>query len=280
MDHRTLVAFVSEIEKIAVDMRVLNQSVFKAPGVTKKLPQAAQRYVGVAAHGSPAITRPTQSQVRAMNRGITPAQHAHGEALGNRLEALTGMSQSKMDAALPHGTIYVNPEATARTFGVPTGGVQQKAISGMAGAHELFERGVHPRDVLPVMSYNGHVSPQVLMHEHNMVQRATGPGAKGAAGALRNARIATGESRGLRNLLHETMGPRSAEFFQGNAKIPKAVKKGVLRQVRENPNIILKGRDPSGIVDAHLHNMERAISGMEARNYMGTAGAAVQNRAA
>lgn len=281
MNTAVLSAFVCELEKIAVDMRALSNSVFKARGVTKKLPQQAQSVVNLVT-GSPAMTIPTVAQAKTTARFVGPAQTARGEALGRRLEKLTGVSEKALESVLPPGTIYVNPQATAQAFGLPARGTQQRAISGMTGAHELFERGVKPRNVLHPIAYDGHFSPQVLMHEHNMLQRATGPGAHGAVRAMRNARNARGETQGLQDLLHATLGPRSAEFFQGNTKIPKAAKKRVLSMVRENPNLAYRGRSPSQYINEHLDGMEQGIAHMEAaaRNSMGTAGSIVKNNPA
>jgi hypothetical protein len=49
--------------------------------------------------------------------------------------------------------------------------------------------------------------------------------------------------------------------------------------LRENPNLILKGKDPSAFMDAHLNRMDRALTQMESRNSMGAAGTAMQNHA-
>lgn len=104
-------------------------------------------------------------------------------------------------------------------------GEGRRAVNVAAGLHEGFERGVTPTQSAPA---HGHASPQVIINEHNLLSKMTGPGAdeaRNAFGSLRGNR----EYADLRNGLEQKYGPRAKQFMEQGAKIPSAMRKNYVR---------------------------------------------------
>lgn len=115
-------------------------------------------------------------------------------------------------------------------------GAGQRATNVAVGLHEGFERGVKPSEVQPVF---GHLSPKVLLNEHNMISRMTGPGSDEARNLFTQMRSSPipdaphGEMGHIRKRFVDYYGPRAEEFFQPGAKIPAAMRRDFVRR----PNI-------------------------------------------
>jgi hypothetical protein len=136
--------------------------------------------------------------------------------------------------AHPGRIVTLGPRAVATQLGAKKiSKPGRAALYDATVMHEQFERAVKPRDMnLAYMTNRGHRSTDVLAKEHNMLSRLEGPGAHEARKALRGARQARGETAELQKLLVDTYGPRAAQFMQEGRKIPKAMRKDLLRKTR------------------------------------------------
>jgi len=109
---------------------------------------------------------------------------------------------------------------------------ERGAMTGVGGVHELFERGVNPKNVVPLYS---HLAPEVLLKEHNALSKLTGPGADQARKSFRGARKNSGEAEHMRNLLVQEFGPRASQFLEEGQKVPKGMMKALRKKLRDNP---------------------------------------------
>jgi len=251
-----LTHFAAELEKLAVDAADLYDRVRKAKHVHFDEPSPVE------GHNITAQTQPTRRQMSAMqtkamdgleatvnrmpdNDFITKAQllemtRAHAPRANQQM-------RDHMKATNAYGRIDLNHKAITQALGsvgsVPTEGSHAaKVLTALAGAHELFERKVNPRD--GVAGMQGHLSPDVLLKEHNMLSRLTGEGSDHARGLLRSMRVATGEAGHVRGMVDEAFGhdPRAQQFLEEGAKMPKAMRKALLHKVQTDPSIIERAR--------------------------------------
>lgn len=109
-------------------------------------------------------------------------------------------------------------------------GAGQRAVNIVTGLHEGFERGVKANEVAPVFS---HLSPKVLLNEHNMLSRLTGPGADEARNFYSKLReIHPAETSAWQGRMVKEYGPAVAKFFEPGARIPAALKRDFVRKMR------------------------------------------------
>ena len=163
------------------------------------------------------------------------------------------------------GQIQISPEMAGNTFATLAGKrsprrmAERGAMGGVIGAHELFERGTKKLIPSPVFS---HLHPEVLLKEHNLVSKLTGPGSKYTRSVMRGARKRTGEDRFVRQLLVEAYGPRAAQFTAEGVKIPKALRKNLRKKIEQDPQII--NRAMRGVKDVKLSKIENLGLGVRA----------------
>jgi hypothetical protein len=142
------------------------------------------------------------------------------------------------------------PGVTGRTLSSPEA---RRGLTALTAAHELAERRVAPKDIKRV---HNHLSPDVLMKERNAIARLEGPGADEAREAIAKFRESSGEADHMKRLLTRAYGPRAAQFLEGDQKVSKAMRKGLLRKMRENPSIIQETFAPSGSMDGDRFAMK------------------------
>lgn len=109
-------------------------------------------------------------------------------------------------------------------------GPARKAYNIATILHEGFERGVKPDEIAYVFSHN---SPKVLMNEHNMIERMTGPGAQEAKSVFKAMRKIFDEQGALRLALMDTYGNRADRFLGPGQKIPAAMRRDFTRKMHD-----------------------------------------------
>jgi len=283
MNTTLLNAFTDELEKISVDTRVLLRNVRKAKNVSigrmldnpmsmmggggvttspsrkatnalvkKKIDETVAKVTKDSFRDAPAKKRIAANQLASMSRKITkkPADWVGGKqwSQGGKANA---------------GKIQVSPEMAGNTFATlarkrgPRRMAERGAMGATVAAHELFERG--SKKIAPVFS---HLHPEVLLKEHNLVSRLTGPGSKYTRSVMRGARKRSGEDKFVRQLLTEAYGPRAAQFTREGAKIPKAMRKNLRKKIEQNPAIL--DRAMRGVKPPKLGKMEQGIMSVRA----------------
>lgn len=102
--------------------------------------------------------------------------------------------------------------------------------------HEGFERGVRPKDVnIGYSDEYGHMGPGVIINEHNMLSKMSGPGSDEARKVVRAIREAPGrEMDDLRESFRGAYGPRAERYLRDGNRVPKAMKKNYLRRIRKS----------------------------------------------
>lgn len=242
MNQHLANAFVDELEKIAV--------------TTQQLAAATERIAGYVNLGGTAslkrlFTRPrdTVSVATQMGKRIGIRGGAVDAAYSNmtkrqanqRARLLKKHNIPLPDAHIeqvirshPGRIVTLGPKAVAAQLGAKKiSKPGRAALHDATVMHEQFERAVRPRDMnLAYITNRGHRSTDVLAKEHNMLSRLEGPGADEARKTFRGYRQASGETAELQNLLVDTYGHRAAQFMQEGRKIPKAMRKDLLRKIR------------------------------------------------
>jgi hypothetical protein len=221
----TLCAWSDEICKIAVSTRQLAGIVRRVGAVTpsrlqktvKGLPKGKAKNLSWEQGG--AFTIPTRRvQKKITMKGDALLRDAPGTVVVSRPKDLAAVGKNQAGG-------WNSPKT-------PEG---RRSLRDMITAHESFERQVRPKDFSSTMANTkGHASIDVLMKERNMLNKLKGPGAKEAVRALRTTRNARGESRMLRNELTGAYGPRAHRFLNPGQKIPKAMRKDMLRRARSS----------------------------------------------
>ncbi len=102
----------------------------------------------------------------------------------------------------------------------------QKATNIITGLHEGYERAV--RTPNPVYS---HLSPEVLLKEHNLLAGLTGKGATEGRASFQNLREISGEGMTHGSGILARYGEKAAPYavFGEGKKLPKAMRKDILR---------------------------------------------------
>lgn len=265
-----LAAFADELSssftKEAVDVQQLYQNVMKAPHVhTAPDPKDILGSVREAFGAGPtAQTMPAYPQMRAvvehrfapLGRGIQQGRDLLGKlptwAQPSAAHDLLGHLDTQVSAAraAPAEMRKHSPEMAGRidlrskkidqlvsgagALSAPTP-LQSRANMAAVGAHELYERGVKARHVAPIAS---HLSPEVLLKEHNLLSRLTGHGADYTREGMRTMRNTTGEAEHMRNLLNNAFGERATQFLNEGEKVPKAMRHALRRKLTENPGMV------------------------------------------
>ena len=246
-------AFLDELEKVSADLGQLFAKMRKLKGVnigpsprakgTRSLGDLRHRLfmeeapwqgADIAAVGGGAVYLPSRKISK------HPRALAHQQAMlqGLPKRVATAMLRVSEEAEKYPGQVYVDPRVgDMATRWLPGGGGKaltgpgRRALGAVFAGHELAERGVRSKEVAPLAS---HLSPKVLMIEHNLLSRATGRGSEEAVARLRALREATGEADVMRRFAERALNdPRAKQFFEPGEKIPKAMRKALTRKAVE-----------------------------------------------
>ena len=271
MSSSAFYSFLDELEKIAVSVKDLYQGVSRA-GNIKIGPSP------IAARGGGGVTVPAEKVVRGLaERKVAPARRVVSglETARSYLPtALTGAAKKRgydVDQAMRQarrlpkdmedyivrssglmgmmdggpgkgfGRIAVDPKALDTVMPAMAGtrramsSADSDALSAVVGSHELAERAVKKRHMAPVYS---HLSPEVLLKEHNLLSRLTGKGSDHARATMRGLRRTTGEADHMRHLLMEAFGPRAGQFMAEGEKVPAAMRRALRRRLQEDPSLL------------------------------------------
>lgn len=147
-------------------------------------------------------------------------------------------------AALPpkntQGKIFMPKGNVALPGSAGISGEGRRAVNGMTALHEGFERSVRPADST---MFTTHLSPDVMLQEHNMVSRATGPGAPEARNVFKQMREGSGEAPALNEIFREFYGAKMPFQYGEGAKIPKAMRKDFVRRWKTREDAVKQGAE-------------------------------------
>ena len=138
------------------------------------------------------------------------------QALRKKVEAVEKTITEPGVVALDH-----NARETLRNLSGPG----HRAINTVTGLHEGFERAVKPHEIAPIAS---HISPKVLLDEHNMLSKMTGPGSDEARTIFRDIRNNDQEYDHIKNTMRQMYGDRSLKYLEEGNKIPSAMKRNLV----------------------------------------------------
>ena len=263
-------AFADELQKIAADVRTMLNQISNAKGVHIGKSQITEMMGGAASslpeRGTKIVFDRNAAKPKAAAerlRRLGGALESAGTSLSNKgkLPALLGkpmaragkttresggvvlggMKLARRNSLSMAGQIHVDPDATDATLRSIAGGPKlgpdaKKAQTAVVLGHEEAERRVKPGEIAPLYS---HASPKVLLEEHGMLSKATGPGAAEARTRFRQLRERTGEAQHMKNLAVTALNdPRALQYFEEGQKIPKAMRKAIMRKVNEDPGLV------------------------------------------
>lgn len=213
----TVTAFWGELEKISAS--------------TKEIAAAARR-IGHKRAKDPMVravlgfTIPTAQQTKAFQKVPPP------DFLGKLIPKQIADRVTQLHST--PGRIVASPASDFGSLGAklikrPVGIRSARAFRNATVVHEGFERSVKTPD----WSSMGHLSPEVLLKEHNLLSKLTGPGSKTTRDAMRKMRSAGGETKRLEGQFMDAFqDPRALQFLQEGNKVPKAMRKAFLRNKR------------------------------------------------
>jgi hypothetical protein len=170
----------------------------------------------------------------------TAAAVRHHESYGGKVV----MPSASLDAQRE----FAKSIAPRRTYPVPKRLREDSrpALEGATVAHELFERSNPLRQSMRGGTFFSHISPQVLLKEHNLLAKATGPGSAVARNITAGVRHGTGESDLLsQHFLAASGGRARLDFGAGvvddqgkqlwGGRIPKAMRKNLAHRIATTP---------------------------------------------
>ena len=190
---------------------------------------------GAATHPSKRVFQQVlKQQPRAVRRtmlagGVPREAVRHAEETMNEARKKLRMMKPGKKPVIIMGKGKISP---SKTFSQMTGKQLsphgKKGVNLTATMHEQFERSAM-KGKRPVHFGYGHVSPEVLAKEHNLLARLTGKGSQETRGAVQKAREISGDSEALNQLLKKRFGERAGIAFGKGQKIPKAMRKALRR---------------------------------------------------
>lgn len=263
-------SFQDELEKISVNVRLLGQRLGKIKNVRNYESAGADLGANVAGmkvdlpsavEKMPVIQTLQQTANRQQRLARMFPTKSRQDAAAAAQKAVADMSRDQMAALRQEvragkfipGEIRLDPrrfQAALPAFaGKPAlkTQAQRDALTALAGMHEVAER----RSVRAAQSVGAkkgnlrrriksHLHPSVLVEEHNMLSRLTGPGAGKARDVIRGMRRVTGEDDIIRHLLIESFGPRAAAFTQEGTKIPSAMRRALYKKLADDPGLLAR----------------------------------------
>jgi len=223
--------FATELVKLSASVDEL-QAAYRRVNPTKAPARTAAGQMVQQAGGG--ITMPAMSSLKDPRVVV---QHATG--FGVDPATVVGLRRQIEAGVGGHaGNIYSSTGGAVRTqdalrrAGAPipalATGQGQRAVNISTGLHEGYERAVKPHQRAPAF---GHYSPEVLMKEHNMLQKMTGPGSAEARTYFRGLRAGAGDSPALMSTVRELYGPRGVEYVKEHG-FSKAMRKNLTQNVR------------------------------------------------
>lgn len=252
--------FIDEMEKISATVQELLEGVGRL-GVTKS-PRATSAkkilsdLMGMEmgwANPNPGVLEKLVSgggAITSIPRNLKDAVRARHEDVFRAVGKKRGYSSAEVEDALqnlrntpnamfvsPNNRSYVLTGRGAANPGSLIGkskgwrGESRKAFNVLASHHEGFERAaLKGKNIDPAYA---HMSPDVLMKEHNLLTRLTGPGSEEAKRTLLDTREVMGDAKALSDSLVERFGPKAKIEYGTSQKIPKAMRKAFLKDVPE-----------------------------------------------
>ena len=239
----TLAAFSDELVKIGASVDALQKAYGRLGSLRVKtrlgatVPNAPEQLIRQLAARGPS-TSPRKKQLvplikrrlsgltetestRVIDAQLRSAAGAEGQIVRGKGGAIPSLKKIDMSQRTP---------GAANKF-KQLSGPGQRATNIVAGLHEGYERGA--KNVAPIRS---HISPDVMLKEHNLLRGMTGEGAGEAREALQGLRSGPGgEASTLREILKGRYGDAAASNFvfgsPGAPKITKAMRKDLARNV-------------------------------------------------
>lgn len=155
------------LEKLAVDTEVLQERLSRVPGVFQMSRKEARGDEG------PAWAIPRVGQAK---------EYAAHEGAKNPSKKVSKMlaKYKQMGGGVPGRIEIADPHTHARLLGrTDLSAETERAWHAATTAHELFERGTHPKTMQPaVREVAGHNNLNVLVKERNLRNRLTGKSAE------------------------------------------------------------------------------------------------------
>jgi hypothetical protein len=250
-------AYADEIEKQAADVGVMLKRLSEAKGVKVGPSMVALQGGGAVSMANRGAMKPLLDHRLGKPERLADRMQQLGQRFGDKGAPLQGIGggikeslRIMRDATRAQaGQVRVDPDVTEATVRSLAGGKKltgkaRDAHTALVLGHEMAERRVKAREVAPLYS---HISPKVLLEEHGMLSKATGPGAAEAVARLRAARRTTGEAEHMKNLATTSLrDPRAAQFFAEGEKVPKAMRKAILRKVQQDPTLLQRTKPGLG----------------------------------
>lgn len=235
MDHLTEDGrYYEKLKRLEKDAATVEALEAGAKRLGVRTPKPGSALDGISAAFT--IPRRTQYETAAALRGEDPAQGSKDLAFFKKHEGNIYMQKGNVAENIveaPASGKVVPPPAIGRfvksTKMSPSG---HRAANAAFALHEGFERRVKPQNVAPIAT---HLSPEVLINEHNMVQRMTGPGSREAKSFLTKMRELPGvvdgkaESAALRDGFVARYGPRAEQYLAAGNKVPAAMRRNYVR---------------------------------------------------
>ncbi len=235
----TVAALYDELTKIAVSVQQL-QGLAKRiptirthtrPGTRKAMQGAAGAMTDVRqmsnAAGLSALAKPSQAKKMV----DASAQFLEPEALGALRAENVGMAKKiGGNVLMPGGGMVGQMQRTSKALPEEAGSLATRGLSGagkkalnlVGVGHEAAELTTPAKYVAPFAS---HMSPDVLVREHNILSTLSGKGAGEARKYMRGMRDTSGEAGAMKELFQKRFGDRGAEFLGEGQKVPKAMRK-------------------------------------------------------
>lgn len=237
MEPTTSLAFLDELTKIAVSVKQLQGLAHRMPIIRTKM-----RGGGTAAAaglsgdlksafgpgGLVTVAKPKQMK-RMADYHMKQLPDEFRDVVKNHVAEGMPFSQQAGGTILsPRGGAAGQFQGMARAAGEGLAGTKEmsgagkKALNLVGIAHEAAERTTPQRFIAP---FSSHMSPDVLVREHNILSTLKGEGAGEARKYMRGLRDLTGETGAMKEIFNKRFGDRGAEFLQEGKKVPKAMRK-------------------------------------------------------
>lgn len=165
-------------------------------------------------------------------------------------DSLLGKIITPAKSGGPTGFFGAEPALKYITEGLKGNPGAQKGFNASVLLHEGFERAAardsSPEDVGKLL-FISHLSPDVILKEHNLISRLTGPGAEKVREAFIKMRTPGRKSEGpfLEELIKQLYGDKFHFEYGKSGRIPKAMRKDILRQIKQKNISLPSMMDPS-----------------------------------
>ena len=155
-------------------------------------------------------------------------------SLGDFGEELRRVASSRIVYRLPPAQLS-KQLAQHAGLAMPSSRAGQRALAAAVGLHEGFETQVNLREAMrgpqQYTQWYSHLSPNVILKEHNLLARMTGEGAQEARKALQLARLEL-ETKDIGRHIEDMSGGRYSFAFGEGQKLPKAFRRRLLARMQ------------------------------------------------